>query len=254
VTAATTVEERIASHDQGGTLLDRVLAAATRNMTAPNGEPFEVEVDGDHLLGEAVATYRLGSTVLGVRTFRVAARSRIVSLLGFELPTWWFDGTSIHEQFVENLSVEDLSTDPAEGTAGHGRGCLLSAVLTGPRSGAWTPYFEWAPGMGNANAAALAAAVETITPPPSDADRTGEAVWGGSDLPERVKLLAGPDPRREDGQGTWRHLVGSTTPASLVAALDGLHLGLGHTVFAHIGAWYGESAVPQDRHDAPAST
>jgi hypothetical protein len=219
-------------------LLERVLAAATTNMTAPNGVTFEVDVDCDELLGEAAVTYRLGSTVLGVRRFRVSERTRVVSLLGFDLPVWWFDGTSVHEQFVENLSVEELRI------ADEG-GCVLSAVLTGPKPGAWTPYFDWAPGMKNANAAALAAAVETITPPPTDADRTGEAVWGGSDLPARVTSIAGADPRREDRQGSWRHLVETTTPARLVAALDSLHRGLGQMVFTHIGAWYGEAAVPQ---------
>jgi hypothetical protein len=215
VTAATTAVSRSTTRDPGDALLAHVVAAATRDLVGPNGEPFEVEVGGNQLLGEAVLTYRLGSTVLAVRRLRVSERSRVVSLVGLELPVWWFDGTSIHEQFVANLST----------------GCLLSAVLSGSRSVAWAPYFDWARGMNNANAAALAAAVEAVTPAP------GETAWGGNDLPARVVAVA----------GSWHQLIDSTTPAELVGLLEGVHPGLAQTVFIHLGAWYGERAVPQDQ-------
>jgi hypothetical protein len=201
-----------------GALLEHVRAASVDGMIAPNGEPFEVEVEHAAGSSEAVVAYRLGATVLGVRRLRVSERTRVVTLLGFELPTWWFDGTSVHEQFLDNLRVADARS-PEEG------GCLLSAVLAGPRAGIWTPYYDWATGMGNANAAALASAVAHIT---------SETAWGGNDLPERVQGL---------GPGTWHDLVSAMSPASLVVALDGLEDGLAHTVFAHIGAWYGEKAI-----------
>jgi hypothetical protein len=210
--------------DTGGTLLARVLAAAEHQMTGPSGEPLEVDLEVDHRLGQATVTYRLGDTVLAVRRLRVDERSRVVALLDLELPRWWFDGTSVHEQLVANLDTD----------------CLLTATLTGPQSWIWTPYFDWARGMANANAAALAAAVEAVTPPPDQPD----PVWGGSDLSERVLLLAGADPRRDDGRGSWRHLVESTTPAGLVAALEDLHSGLAQVVFAHVPAWYGERSLP----------
>jgi hypothetical protein len=236
VTAATLVEQR------AGTLLGRVLAAAIRNMTAPNGEPFDVSIDERH--GETAVTYRQGPTVLAVRRFRVAERTGIVSLSEFELPSWWFDGTAIHEQFVANLTEDDRDGGAAD--------CLLTATLTGSRSRTWTRYFDWAHDMANANAAALASGVEAITPPPSAADGTDDAVWGGSDLAERVQLIAGPDPRTGDGRGSWRHLVRSTTPSQLADALDDLHDGLAQTVFAHVGAWYGEHAVVRSGHDLAA--
>lgn len=207
---------------RGASLRDRVLAALSDDIVGADDQRLTVHLQRADQLGEATATYHQGDTLLATRRVRVDERSRVVSLLGFDAQVWWFDRTRIHQQFLAHLA---------------GTPCLLRGPMTGPRSWLWAPHFHWASGMNTLNAAALQAAVEAVTPAP------GQTVWGGPDLPDRIQHLAGPDPVRDDGHGSWRHLVENTTPSGLVERLDTLHQGLAAVVYTHMPAWYGERAV-----------
>lgn len=207
-------------------LLEQVLAAATDGIRGPGGDPFETEVvrRDNHV----EVTYRLQRTTLCTRHLRVDERARIVTLLELDLPKWWYDGTELHVQFVANLATY-LQVP-----------CTLAAMVGPPRGRVWAAHFGWSPGLDNANAAAVRAAVEAVTPTPADDE---DLPWGGADLPARVQLLAGPDPRTADGAGSWRHLIRTLGPADLVSALDDLHPGLAEVVFAHMPTWFGGVTV-----------
>ncbi|MGC4940790.1 hypothetical protein [Kribbella sp. DT2] len=230
-----TDDAKVPPRDDDASLRSRVLTAMTTGLattadtvtpsfeTLPAGVPVTAEASGTRV------SYYIQDTLIATWQWRVHGRDPRVTLdmLTPEVYEQRYNGyrnlEAIHHQVLENLS---------------GTPCVLRSTFTGAGTVEWAPYYDWAPGLTNLHAANLKYAVELVSNAAS-----GQTVWDATDLPARVKLIAGPDPSLETGEGSWRHLITSTTPQSLFTGLNGINEHLGRTVFSTVTAWHGVRVI-----------
>jgi hypothetical protein len=235
-----TVGTNVPPCDNAAELQSCVLTAMTTGMTTPAdtvtpsfetlpaGEPITAVNEASGSAGTLVSYY-IRDTLIATWQWRVHRRDPRVALdmLTPEVYEERYNGYSnleaIHRQVLENLG---------------GTHCVLRSRFTGAAAVAWVPYYDWAPELTNLHAANVKHAVELVS---NAASR--QTVWDATDLPARARLIAGPDPHLETGEGSWRHLITSTTPESLFAGLNRINENLGRTVFSSLTAWHGERAV-----------
>ncbi len=223
--------------DHAAALHSHVLTAMTSGLvttaetttptfeTLPAGEPItainEPSGAGTHV------SYYIRDTLIATWRWRVHGQRVALEMLTPEVYEERYNSyrnlQAIHRQVLENL----------EGTP-----CVLRSTFTGADAVEWIPYYDWAPGLTNLHTANVQHAVELVHNAASK-----QTVWDATNLPARVRLIAGPDPHLETGEGSWRHLITSTTPQTLFTGLNNINEYLGRTVFASLTAWHGERAI-----------
>jgi hypothetical protein len=234
------VGTNVPPRDNAASLQSRVLTAMTTGLatmadtvtpsfeTLPAGEPVAAVNEASGPAGTRVSYY-IRDTLIATWQWRVHGRDLRVALdmLTPEVYEERYNGyrnlEAIHRQVLENLG---------------GTHCVLRSRFTGAGAVEWVPYYDWAPELTNMHAANVKHAVELVY----NAARR-QTVWDATDLPARVRLIAGPDPHLKTGEGSWRHLITSTTPESLFAGLNGINEYLGRSVFSSVTAWHGERVV-----------
>jgi hypothetical protein len=202
------------------------------------GSPLEIAVEYRH--GEVPPStvnggFLAAGALLGTQRCQVDPRRPTVEVAPLEITkneqayNGHRNAAAIHQRFLDSLAASGLER------------CTLQITAAGDGVDVWIPYYAWAPGMHFANAANLQRAVETVYEVARD-----QRVWDATDLPARVRALAGDVPslkRTPDGSDGWRHLVEATTPAGLAAGLEAINPGLTGVVFRQMRTWYGQRTI-----------
>ncbi|GAB2597295.1 hypothetical protein [Kribbella endophytica] len=230
------LDQTVSTNVPPTSLQSRLLTAMTTGLVTPADTvtpSFETLPAGEPITASASAgthvSYLIQDTLIATWQWRVHGRDPRVAL-GMLTPEVYeerYNGyrnlQAIHHQVLENLS---------------GTPCALRSTFTGTGAVEWAPYYDWAPELTNLHATNVKHAVELVHNAASK-----QTVWDATDLPARVRLIAGPDPHLNTGEGSWRHLITSTTPATLFAGLNNINEYLGRTVFSSLTAWHGERAI-----------
>lgn len=238
-----------ASGGESRALADMVLAALTTEMTGAQGEPLRVSPVAAQPTGDAVAPTGTsvitvdidgavhdggGTSQVGRYRLSVDERRRTVDL-HFAVDKYEFrrrcvNVAAVHARFVAALG-DAVYADPDAPR------CTLRARVD-TNHDVWVRFLQWQDGYWPINAAHLQTAVENV-----GTTMLRQTVWDATGLVERILLIAGADPHLATGAGSWRHLVETSPPATLYAAIDELRSGLARAVFSAMPCWYGQQVV-----------